>query len=430
MQACPRHYVSRETDILSCPSAQGLVILPAYYPARTLFIGYASEASHLALLKTLIESNQNRQSPVHIVVLISRLEVEQAYEDLKAFLQGPQAQHLTLLTMPSDETLWTQDYMEVAVSMSDGEASILDLPYMNREGESIPAAIALSCQLKLEPQADFGSQGDIPASGDYGGNIEALPGNLLLIGNTMTKTTRQRLQETLTEMTMVEIKVDWLETGHVDELFTVLPDLTPQTACPFAITYASPKLALQIIRKSGIQPGQDRLLPEIDETEDVSIELQDGDFFSECLDLYTQSKSLFRRCQRLIDANLYYDALIEQERARINAALIKRNVCSKPTWMALPQLFVPSMRIWLRGSVWGTADDRARAINPNSINIIALGEQLIIPQQPYAPFEKDIQQRLRRLHVALIPLDASFSHFLNGGLHCTTLVVRSCRKKS
>jgi hypothetical protein len=59
----------------------------------------------------------------------------------------------------------------------------------------------------------------------------------------------------------------------------------------------------------------------------------------------------------------------------------------------------------------------------------SFGEDLIMPQQPYAPFAREIDQRLRPLGLSLIRVDAAYTHFLNGGLHCNASVVRTCRAK-
>jgi hypothetical protein len=425
--ACPRQYVSFDASSLACPKAQGLTILPASYPPRTVLIGYTPDAAFLEVLYTLIDRNSKRPRPLYIVVLIPRHDAEQAYQDLKPFIQRAEGDHLIVLTTPSDETLWMQDYMEIGISMVDGQAKIIDLPYTDREGEVIPAAIALSCQLDLVSQAAADTQNVVPDSGDYGGNIEALPGNLLVIGNTMTQGTRRRLREILPDMRLVEINTAWLHTAHVDELFAVLPHHAPQAACPFAMAYASPKLALEIIHQHGIQPERDQIGPETLSEERVTSELPDGAFFSTCLSASARFQPLSPKCQRFIAANHHYNDLIERERRRIDRLLRARHACPSPTWIALPQLFVPSVAVWQSEAPWGSEEDHAQALNPNVVNVIALGEDLLIPQQPYRPFSQAIARQLRPLGTTLVPVDATFSHFLNGGLHCNTSVIRTCR---
>ena len=428
---CPQHYVSYDADMLACPKVQGLTILPAHYPPRTLFVGYSPEPNYLAFLSTLFERNANRKIPFQIIVLIPRLDTEQAYRDLKPYIERSQTNHLTFFTAPSDETLWMQDYLELGLSLPDGRLKIIDLPYGDREGEAIPAAIALSCQFDLITQPgdnSYRDPGQAREHGNYGGNIEALPGNLLLIGNTMSQITQQHLRNLFPKMSVMRINVRWLETGHVDELFAVLPNHANQATCPFAMAYASPKLALALVKQSRLT-SRKRILPFPASVEDVSTELQNEFFFTQCLSRYAHNKIQAESCYRFIEANIVYEQLIQQERDRIHAALIKNRSCSSINWIALPQLFVPSHHAWLRESTWGSDADEAQALNPNAINMIVLGEEVIVPEQPYKPFTQEISRRLEGLGLSLVHVDSALSHYLSGGLHCNTSVARMCRAR-
>lgn len=130
-----------------------------------------------------------------------------------------------------------------------------------------------------------------------------------------------------------------------------------------------------------------------------------------------------------MEANEHYDRLIERERSRIDTVLGKRNACTRIDWIALPQLFVPSFSVWRGESSWGTPLDHAQALNPNTVNVIALGKELLMPQQSYTPFEREIETRLTPLRVSLVRVDSTYSHFLNGGLHCNTSVIRMCHPR-
>ena len=131
-EICPRRYLSLDPTVPVCPTTQGLTLLPAHYPPRTLLVGYDPEPRYLKFLDLLVLSNADRQEPLHIMVLIPRHNVEQAYERLKSFMQHPGTASLTFLSTPSDESLWPQDYLEVGLSMPDGEAKILDLPWRSQ----------------------------------------------------------------------------------------------------------------------------------------------------------------------------------------------------------------------------------------------------------------------------------------------------------
>ena len=430
-ELCPQYYVSHESGVLACPNTQDLTILPGHYPPRALFVGYSPEPSFLAFLSALIAHNARRSHPLRIIILAPRLDTEQAYRDLKPYMHGAQSRHLTFFATPSDETLWMQDYMEIALSLKDGRLRLIDLPYIDREGEALPSAIALSCQYDLIPQPEYSDEDDSadwPDHGNYGGNIEALPGNLLLVGNTMNQTTQTHLRQVLPQMTPLIINVRWLETGHVDELFAVLPDRSAGAACPFAMAYTSPKLALDLAQQTHFN-ARKQISPPPVEIQDVSVELKDLSIFTTCLSNYAQHRSGKEHCRRFIQANLAYEELIQQQRRQIDKALMQRKTCAQIKWIALPQLFAPSHEVWLEDGNWGSAQDAAQALNPNVVNMIALGEEVIAPEQPYAPFGQEVARRLQELGLTLTRVDSTLSHYLSGGLHCNTAVARMCGAK-
>jgi len=224
------------------------------------------------------------------------------------------------------------------------------------------------------------------------------------------------------------INVRWLETGHVDELFAVLPDRSTGAACPFAMVYTSPKLALELAQQSHFNTSK-KISPTPVEIEDVSDELKDLSIFTNCLSTYVQKRIGEEHCRRFIEANLAYEELIQRQRRRIDKALTQRKTCAQIKWIALPQLFVPSFDVWLEDGRWGSAQDAAQALNPNVVNMIALGEEVIAPEQPYAPFGEEVSRRLLELGLTPVRVDSAMSHYLSGGLHCNTAVARMCGAK-
>jgi hypothetical protein len=82
--------------------------------------------------------------------------------------------------------------------------------------------------------------------------------------------------------------------------------------------------------------------------------------------------------------------------------------------------------VWLEEGHWGSDEDEAQALNPNTINMIALGEEVIVPEQPYKPFAQEALRRLEELNLLPVRVDSALSHYLSGGLHCNTAVARMC----
>jgi hypothetical protein len=81
-----------------------------------------------------------------------------------------------------------------------------------------------------------------------GGNIQALPGGLCLIGDAVTdKYAAQFCGDNKDDI--VKVDTSWMEVGHVDELIKVLPSQKPclgeDCSCQFSLVVGSPNLALE-----------------------------------------------------------------------------------------------------------------------------------------------------------------------------------------
>src|SRR5690606_8039487 len=109
------------------------------------------------------------------------------------------------------------------------EAYVVDLPYNHREGEHAPAPYALAKKISyretfLDPEVlNF-------SNGDFGGNIEAFDEKNVIIGSNMSEKLQKWLKEHVVQK-MEVLDVDWLETGHVDEIITLLP-VKAEEKCP------------------------------------------------------------------------------------------------------------------------------------------------------------------------------------------------------
>ena len=416
----------------ACPDSEGLVLLPATYPPAQIFLGYAPQPVHVQFLRDLIEKLAETSPRPQLIITVPRLENDEAYRLYKKYLEPPFSSFVRFVSMPSDESLWMQDYMEVAVSTVSGRGTILDLPYQGREGESIPAAMALNCQMGLIPQGAFFDKKKIPpGNGDFGGNIEAMPGNFILAGDELTSTTQEILEVNLSQ-DIVKVKTSWGEPGHIDEIFSVVPDKTAKAgACDYALLYASPKLAMDILKSRGLDGKTERLSPPIPEGEE-SIPVVERVDFEKCFaqlkgDLYKQANAKLRKnCEELIKANETYAGIIDEGLGQVVEALVKRSHCTEVKTIPMPLLFGPEK---LKGK-YGAKDDYAMSINPNPVNVISLGPLVVSAKQVYAPFQEDVSAKYKSLGLDTQLIDGSYVHYLRGGIHCSSNVVRMCRPQA
>jgi len=406
-----------------CPNSNGLSILPRTFPVSTLFLGYTNHPAHSQFLREVIHAIEG--APTNLAILFPRHEIQDAYEDLLEIKKLGRGQ-LQMISTPSDEALWAQDYFEVAVDGKTGRPTLIDLPYTNREGELIPAALGLTCDVDVIRQPFYDEILTDVGSGEYGGNIEAFPGNIVLIGNNMTTELAEHLAGII-EQDVYAINVGWLETGHVDELFSLLPAKNRQPPCDFAITYASPNKAFTVLKENNFDRSRDQISPPVHDDLDVNATANDQRIH-QCLHDYVVHHRTGRRieseyCQELIMANNTYSNIILRELETILSLVRDNTGCRAIELLEVPVLFAPAQI----QDEYGHFSDLANAINPNGVNNILVNETVFLPKQPYPAMRNEVVKSMHKLGIATKEVEASLAHQLSGGLHCLSNTIRLCQ---
>lgn len=396
-----------------CPLKDGKVVLPRTYRAESIYVGYTYDPAHFDFLKILIEKVKSIKNPPKVNILIPRTQVELAKGQLDFYLEQESYHFINLLPGPSDETLWPQDYFEFIFDLKTKKNQFFDLPYLDREGEFIPSALSLMCKQKLIEQTQVYSKENPPANGDFGGNIEAISSEILLVGDNITPETLYLLKGNTTQEIKV-LNVSWLETGHVDELFSLLPHRENASPCDQTLFYASPALALNLLMEEPIsQVPADvsfrRYHQEYDSWQD----------FSYCLHIKNRN---IPQCKSFIEANNTYELIQWKNIEVIQQSFERIHQCKLPV-LASPQLFSPKQT----QSAYGTYDDRSVALNANSVNNIFFWPELLLPGQSIPIFQKYLEKNLRPFKFQKTFVNGEFVHSMMGGIHCASNVAYSCR---
>lgn len=418
----------RGQSVPFCPENEGLVLLPPSYPPGLVFLGYSPQPVHIQFLRELIEKLVEDTSRPQIAILIPRYENAEVYRLFSKYLEPPYSDFVRFLPVPAEDALWTQDYFEVAISTISGRGTLIDLPYVSRQQESIPSAVALSCQMGMVAQEELPKAKDYPGHGDFGGNIEPFPGNLIVAGNNLSATTQKVLDVNLSQ-DVVTVNTAWGEPGLADELYSVLPyRRADKESCDFAVTYASPKRALELIKAEGSKQSEFDISPAVPEGKD-SIPVVDREDFSKCIEWIAHDKvstapsQLRKKCSEFIKANEAYSEIIESGLNEIVESVKKRTSCNEIEPVPMPLLFAPE-KIKAKYGQW---DDHAVSMNVNPVNVISIGSLVVIARQAFAPFQTDVDEKLKSMGLDIHYIDGGFVHYLKGGIHSTSSVVRLCR---
>jgi len=399
------------SEVSSCPGDLGRLFLPRTFSARAIYAGFSSDNIQVEFLELLIAEISKIDIKPKLNVLISNFEKEDAYSVLKKYFDNPLYDFINIIPTNSKDTIWAQDYFEVLFNTKTMKSEIVDLPYYDREGEDIPASIALVCQKELISQEEYRDDFK-PGSGDYGGNIEPVSTKVLTVGSNLSNETFDILKS-ITTQEIVELNVDWLETGHVDELITTLPLKKNSAPCEQSLLVSSPQLAMNLI--NGSLPAKDELK---NPHKPYSDEFDTWIDHYHCLDIKNKKNE---ECLELFRANKVYQRLIDIGVASLQDLMVKQHGCRLKE-EKFPQLFIPLQKM----ETYGGFDDRAISLNPNSVNNIFFYPNLLLAKQSYPLFQKVVDTVLKRYPYKTIYIDDKFAHELNGGIHCATNISYSC----
>ena len=163
---------------------------------------------------------------------------------------------------------WQQDYMQSAVDPKTGQLQFREVEsyrrLKSRNSENQFAAISEALKkcgvasgpsLKPAISEPDRAKREVMRGGEMGGNIEALPGGICVLGDDHFK--GQEWEEYSKEACpntpkdkIVKAPTFWLNVGHSDEIMKVVRNKGKKEPCNFTVTIASPKKALELLRQS------------------------------------------------------------------------------------------------------------------------------------------------------------------------------------
>lgn len=372
------------------------VITPVSMKAKRIVIGQNGTPQAASLGRNLIELA--KKDNVEVDILVPGILAGAIMEEFKPYLKDPK---VSFVNVPAEDLLWAQDIFQFMHLKS--EAYVVDLPYNHREGEHAPAPYALAKKISyretfLDPEVlNF-------SNGDFGGNIEAFDEKNVIIGSNMSEKLQKWLKEHVVQK-MEVLDVDWLETGHVDEIITLLP-VKAEEKCPGVFLYASPDLAHKILSTTKQSAVLARKVSDMDEVQSNAV-----DMIKRCYEF----PELFKNgdaCRSYLEKSKTYDKKILESVSKVKALY---PACSNERFIPLPLVFFQHKN--------GEGQELAFSMNPNPVNGVFLNNFFIVPDQFYKPFNQVIEKALKpwsEIHF----INADYINALQGGLHCMTNVFR------
>ena len=346
--------------------------------------------------------------------------------------------------------MWMQDWGEVGVVKLKSEKKPQTVVFdsnRGRDNAELPGILASfwNSYLLKNPSTQF-------SGGDYGGNIEVTPDNILLIGNTSTPELRGFLEKNGYKNRMAVLETDWLHVGHVDEYISVCPNA--KAARGYTLIKANPRLALRLIKDSSL--ADLRAIP-LKDYRDAMIEVrkyllkaevnraaqkkrknnealpEDQKFGVAVLNYLELSETTSESGMELATGHMVRGSEVE-EFIKLNltlANLIDANLkkaCEKISEVRKEKEGKLHSIISFPALFRAMYGGKHIAYIPGSVNQLILNNQLIVPDPKIEIMRKYIARTLGKMGLQANFVDSLPYHNLQGQIHCGTNVFRHPNK--
>lgn len=339
------------------------------------------------------------------------------------------AEGIVLEDQLTTEDVWMQDWGEFVEVQVEGEAgwqpAVLDTGRVRGLGQ-------FSQVLASRWQQPWVGGVGIDDTGDYGGNIEATPGDLLMLGSTASDELAEFFSRTGYGQRLVRLDTGWLSTGHVDELITALP--APDSELGWVALVADPGLGVSLLAEQGDQVWRRSIQRMVDAAfREVTRfpEIVDDD--REAFEIPALVASALRAASRGEDfdrgevTDLELPDVEVLVAAAAEAAQRQEHNLSELRW-AVHQHRGPDVPLEVvRVPVLFHPDGEGLMVAtlPNMTNMIVLPGHLLVPDPFVEAFRKVLVDAVRPLGYRVHFIPGLTYHVSEGQLHCGTQVLRN-----
>lgn len=309
------------------------------------------------------------------------------------------------------------------------------------------------CGIQERPSLDARSTkfgGKLPG-GTSGGNIEAIPPGICIIGddNFIGEENWENYAQQACGKNNPVIKAPthWLGVGHADEIIHAVPSPNKKAPCNFSVVFPSPAKAFDILKNS----PQSLAFRKAEKAEDFfpsAARKSRRENFPTHLEKFCEQNGFgLDRCQALTNKELlqafkqqHYEfnqlaqREIDQLKAEVRKQLKKMLPQCEPDLIDLPNLYIGKTYRKREPNSWQeTPVMRPQSGNdllPNPVNGLALGKSFLVPDPHNESFRTYIKDEFNKRGVKTDFVDTFDSYRKNGNLHCATQAIRYCRPRS
>lgn len=327
---------------------------------------------------------------------------------------------------------WMQDWGEIAVTEVPGKDTLQPLIIDSNRGRGLAGLPKIFADLWGAYYIKNSAQG---VKGDYGGNIEVTPDNVLVLGTTSTQKLRTLFDDHGYANKRATLDTSWLLVGHVDEYISFVPNASVDGG--YTILRSDPSLAFDLIKNAtqqqldqtnpeyrstvkelhAILNGRNKVLANVDQIDlSEQHDILKWNFESGLMSEERDQQEI--RLSQLIALNQQISELIDR-----NVEVLKEKI-KQVTGTPDRKFSVVNLPTIFRGNKYGDTLNRCVALLPGVVNMLVLANHLIIPDAQMPMLNDYIRAQLNSLSLKTHFLNDMAYHNLAGEIHCGTNVVR------
>jgi hypothetical protein len=471
---CDEHIKKIQSAPL-CP--ENSLVLPETYPAMA--ISLSDEVSGSEFIADFIEKTlrANPESPPQYLLEVSestmkfvRQRVSQMTADQRLQKKWIQALGNINQIPNSKGTVWHQDFYQASFNPKTGMPTIREIegyvgnPFVDNATMSLQKVYDSAAKCRIQKSLKISDVSlNANKNGMSGGNIEAAPGGICVVGDTgfeEKKTWDKFTKNACGDYAdIIKAPCSPLNVGHVDEIFKTIR-IPGKEPCNFALLFASPKKGLELLKK---RPNG-KAFPKLNSDQ---LERQVHGFgigSSLCDELLQKDKASktsspkrgtaslqswdvgkvekYQACEQKYKNKDLVRLLESQDPEFLNVfqkqmddfkSQLQKKVAQKFSQCQIAMIDVPVIygqgKLYSPGEVRTIVPQSTFAQYPSPTNSVSLGDTVIFPEPHNEAFKEYLQSTMKGLNVKSEFIDTLNLSAKGGNVHCASQVIRYCKPR-
>lgn len=483
---CPEWLTQKTKDIPTCAKGK---LLSENYPAAAVIVsdvgrGGSSFAAD-TVKKILIASKDKIPLLILPVTPQTIKEIQTEINSLPVSEEQKQKYKKSVRRIPVENKYkWQQDYMQSFIEPNSGKIALRRVQgYHDQDISDLTTIISAmygSCGIQIGPVLENNGM----KAGHGGGNIEALPQGICLLGDDhlSEKEWNEYSKQVCNDNPDDKIKVptSWLKVGHTDEIIKVVRNKKTSPPCDFSVVIASPNKALELLKEN----RKEKFLDFSNAPESIPESLLKNRFRTRALMAFCRKRNknikrynddykksvdeggiskLFnlkflsiekaeaqeqfdKDCNLITNGEIYniiskdgdlmiYNQLIQEKlnalKLEVKEKLRKKLPTCNTDFIDAPDLFFGGKPVQISEDKFELPYGMAQSILPSPANAITINDTVISSDPSNGAFRKYIDKEYKNRGLSSEFVDTfDYAHTMHGNLHCSTNTFHICNPET